>query len=278
MLELPCNYATIRFLPYRESGEFVNVGIVLHCPQTGFFDYKLVKGRCPRVTRFFPELRRDILPEALSALRAHLQHQRNEARLFRSSGPNDAAIAVAVFQQLLRRRESILHFAQAGTILSTDAAMTLEELYDHNVNRCFADARRYQEVEMTKRMGTLLRGWNLYGKFRKNHVVGDDRFRITLPFVHLENDLPLKAIKPLDLDRPQSTQVYDHGDAWIARFKRLAEFKSLPPRMIVPLRMPSHDQGDARAAADEVSESLQSGGVEVVSIDNQDQLHSLVAS
>jgi hypothetical protein len=32
-----CNYAIARFRPYRETAEFVNVGVVLLCPPTGFF-------------------------------------------------------------------------------------------------------------------------------------------------------------------------------------------------------------------------------------------------
>lgn len=30
MNELTCNYAPIRFQPYRETGEFVNIGVVVY--------------------------------------------------------------------------------------------------------------------------------------------------------------------------------------------------------------------------------------------------------
>lgn len=36
-LSIPCNYSVIRFLPYPESGELVNIGVVVNSPQTGFF-------------------------------------------------------------------------------------------------------------------------------------------------------------------------------------------------------------------------------------------------
>lgn len=32
MKKLICNYSVIRFLPYPETGEFVNVGILACCP------------------------------------------------------------------------------------------------------------------------------------------------------------------------------------------------------------------------------------------------------
>ncbi len=51
-----CNFAVVRFLPYPETEEFVNIGVVLACPQTGLFDYTLEKRRRDRITHFFPEM------------------------------------------------------------------------------------------------------------------------------------------------------------------------------------------------------------------------------
>ncbi len=36
-----CRYAVVQFAPYRETGEFANAGVVLMCPETGHFDFKL---------------------------------------------------------------------------------------------------------------------------------------------------------------------------------------------------------------------------------------------
>ena len=56
MTEVVCNYAVARFRPYREPGEFVNVGVVFVCPETGYFDYLFETSDCRRVMSFFPEL------------------------------------------------------------------------------------------------------------------------------------------------------------------------------------------------------------------------------
>lgn len=45
MMDVVCNYAVARFLPYRESGEFVNVEVVLACPQRGSVLYRPVPER-----------------------------------------------------------------------------------------------------------------------------------------------------------------------------------------------------------------------------------------
>ena len=44
------NYHVVRFLPYPETGEFVNVGVILFCPQLGFFDFKIETHRSRRAT------------------------------------------------------------------------------------------------------------------------------------------------------------------------------------------------------------------------------------
>ena len=51
-----CNYAVLRFLPYPETQEFVNIGVVLMCPELRWFDYRTETRRRDRVTGFFPEL------------------------------------------------------------------------------------------------------------------------------------------------------------------------------------------------------------------------------
>ena len=44
---LPCNFAVLRFRPYRETGEFVNIGVVLACPAARFFDFHVETQRNP---------------------------------------------------------------------------------------------------------------------------------------------------------------------------------------------------------------------------------------
>ena len=53
MNKLACRYAILKFLPYTETGEFANVGVVLACPATGFFGFKLETRRYARFTDFF---------------------------------------------------------------------------------------------------------------------------------------------------------------------------------------------------------------------------------
>src|SRR4051812_5999915 len=82
-MKLVCNFAPLRFLPYRETGEFVNVGVVVHCPQTDFFGFRAVPLRkTGRVTGFFPELEAKLFRKALQGMTKELERLRAAHRLF----------------------------------------------------------------------------------------------------------------------------------------------------------------------------------------------------
>lgn len=65
MNQFACRYAIVQFAPHVETGEFANVGVVLMCPQTGYFDFKLQTRKHKRVTDFFDELPRDVYLRAV---------------------------------------------------------------------------------------------------------------------------------------------------------------------------------------------------------------------
>ena len=141
MKDLASNYTIIRFLPYRETGEFVNVGVVIACPEIGFFDFKIAPKRLRRVKGFFPELDREILLTGVKAIEAMLKSHRNSGALLAEAHELDAKTkmqGVEEFRGLLRRRETLLHFSDPGAVLTDDPRRTLNELYDRFVNRAGA--------------------------------------------------------------------------------------------------------------------------------------------
>ena len=76
IMKYACQYAIVRFLPYAETGEFANVGIVLTCPQTGYFDFKLLK-RVSRISAFFEELDASIFRNVRKTFTAELTRLRS---------------------------------------------------------------------------------------------------------------------------------------------------------------------------------------------------------
>ena len=159
MRQVVCNYAPIRFLPYRELGEFVTVGVVLHCPQTDFFGYRLVSLRkTGRVTGFFPELDNQIFKASIIGVTRELERvQGNYGSTMGQVITMDLVQRqMRRFQELIRRREGLLHFGDPGTRLVQDPKIALGELFDHYVNRQFAHKKEYQEVSDDPGVITLI--------------------------------------------------------------------------------------------------------------------------
>ncbi|MEO6787822.1 MAG: DUF3037 domain-containing protein, partial [Chthoniobacteraceae bacterium] len=139
---IACNYAVVRFLPYPEAGEFVNVGVVVHCPVSGFFDYRLLDAkRTSRVNGFFPELQIEHYRDSLKHCDEELERMRGEVGIAGGTARQttlNPTVGVALFRELIRPRETVIRFSNAGTALAADPEALIQELFDRYVLRMFA--------------------------------------------------------------------------------------------------------------------------------------------
>jgi len=162
--KLACNYAILRFLPYPETEEFVNVGVVLACPAAHYFDFRMETQR-RRVTSFFPELNKEIFIQGRAAFRKELERVRG----FMDRASNESILSFAVqefnrsFLDVVKPRESIFRFSGVGTRLAQEPQEALDELFGHYVERLFAQRKEYQETEMISRLRTDLRQARIHG-------------------------------------------------------------------------------------------------------------------
>lgn len=246
-----CNYAVLRFRPYRETGEFVNLGVVLFAHAVPFFDFKLEMRRHRRVTDFFPEL--DVTRFCLARAAFRKELVRVKQLLLAPQDALDDQERLGVFRELVRPRESVFRFAETGTVLAANPAEKLDELFQRYVHRQFAQAADYQEVVMARRLGQILEANDLLKHYRRNAKVGNDLFHTRMAFVSEQHDaagVPQRAMKPLDLDRGEPTKIYDHGDAWIQRVKRLRQVGQAPAGLLFAVRCPTGDDKRVQAAGE----------------------------
>jgi hypothetical protein len=240
--EFACNYAIARFRPYRETGEFVNVGIVLLCPALGFFDCVFETRKHKRVTDFFPELDFLVFQAGLSGLLKELSRvtSKEAGQAPQLVFTKEAEARVAIFKELVRPREGIFHFGEVGTVLAAEPRAKLEELFNYYIKRQFARDREYQEIIMRRRLAEYLQKMNLARFYKQDQHIGNESYNVILPFVHFEGETARKAIKPLHLDKPLSTEIYRHGDAWIATVRRLRQMNRLPQEVLFAVKHPKH--------------------------------------
>ncbi len=135
-----CNFAIVRFLPYPETEEFVNLGVVVACPSQQYFDFRLENIKRDRVTGFFPELNADVLIKGRHLFQTELERVR-EGLKEKSGRQDEFAFSNEEFSRLfcevVKPRESLFRYSSIGIRLAETPAEALDYLYGHYVDRMF---------------------------------------------------------------------------------------------------------------------------------------------
>jgi len=262
--QLACHYSVVRFAPYPETDEFVNVGVVLACPALGYFDFKRADlRRRGRVGRFFPELDANIYSAAMHAWVDSLKDHRSVPVDGQTLNDCDRQRMRDVFKTMVRPRESILFYSEPRVILSDNPAATLDEIFGAYVERRFANAPEYQERVMCRRLQAVFREANLLQRYLLDEKVGNEDYQVRFPFVKraAPDVRPHQAIKALHLDRTNSTDIIRHADDWAGVVARLREFGTAPDELLFILRGPDNSNSVHGRAYDRVRQALDAASI-----------------
>lgn len=131
MIRTACSYSIARFLPYRDSGEFVNIGVLLACPPRGLLLKRFEERQGGRIRGFFPALDMGVYHAVRAAAETELERVGgNLAAAPGQTGVEElSASCLHAFRQIVRPRESILRFGETGVVMSDDPRATLEILF-----------------------------------------------------------------------------------------------------------------------------------------------------
>lgn len=272
MKKYVCQYAIVRFLPYLETGEFANVGIVMSCPDAGFFDFKLLT-HVRRITTFFEELDAGIYRRARGDFQQELRRIRNFLNP-QQGGAKDADLAHHLFAELTRPREVMMRFEGVRVVLVEDPAQQLEELFGYYVERNFA-TKTYQEQLLDKMVRKVLVDAKLDKQYQAETVGNADSYHAKFPFVLREGVQglrALKAIKPLHLAHADPAQIYDHGWAWLGKVQKLRALHVLPGRVLFPVQGPTEADGERFEMFQDIAGQLAANGVQVVATTQAEEI------
>lgn len=263
MNRFACQYAIIRFLPYAETGEFANVGVVLACPATGYFGARLMPTKkTGRITGFFEQLDKRIYREAMGYLKDELD--RVGALVCERGTTGHQAFVQQMFAGLTRPREALLRFGETRAILAEQPQDTLDKLFATVVERDFAD-KAYHDQILIRGVRDVLRKANLRDYFQEGDI-GNEDLHINVPFVYKRDGRAQLAIKPLDLAKEVPNLVYEVGGRWVDRVHRMQRHNLLPDRLLFTVNMPDARIDRVRKAADEIFSELRGKGVHSVPI------------
>jgi hypothetical protein len=255
MKELACHYAIARFLPYSDGGEFVNVGVIICCPSTGFLNFQIESRKRKRVTDFFPELAVEFYRDGLNAWREDLR------RIHLAS--NSTAEAAAYFAEAVKPKATAFRFGPVGSVLTTNPQEELESLFKRYVLRQYEETTAQPEVILRRQLSGILRDHHL-NIFYTEKRLGGEELPTVLPFVNWPQEMkrPFKAMKPLHFDRENPSDVYEHADYWIQRVKRLRKRNMWPEETLFAVQ-PPRKSGIVHRAYLEVEADLIALGIEV---------------
>lgn len=243
-----CNYSILRFLPYPETGEFVNIGIVL-IANNGDFRFKIEKKR-QRVTNFFPSL------DAKIFMRARKEIDIELARLsgFFTTNREDIAGLLSTFKHLIHPRETMMRFSDPGTMATENANQALSDLFDHYVKHSFA-TKEYQETVLERQLGKLLAASNLKQRYSEQKL-GSVDYPVKFPFVLMSGTEPVQALKPIHLGHDEPGKIIEHGDAWISKVRRLNSAGQLARDTLFIAGPPEEGRTKLLKAYKEIAEEL----------------------
>lgn len=252
MNKFACQYAVIRFLPYAETGEFANVGVALACPETGFFDTRLMAiQKTARITGFFDQLDKQVYRNAMTYLKQELNRI---TTLAQAQAAPSATLIRNIFCDMVRPREALLRFGDIRVILAEDPARTLDTLFATLVERDFAN-KAYNDRLLVSSIRDTLKKAGLRKYFHETRVGNDDLF-LRVPFVHERSGQPQLAIKPVDLAKNEANLVYRAGGLLTDQVRRLRKHHLLPEAMLFPLDLPEPSARSAWQAAREIMDEL----------------------
>lgn len=147
-------YTTLRYVHDVRTGEFLNVGVVLHAASLGRLEFKTCK-TFGRAKRMFSDLDGDAFHDAMRAVDRVLAAQARqpaEAALLAGDGN-----AVAIARQALPADDSTLQWSELGSDVSDDLTKALDRLYARMVMRHDTDTH-VAEIEDEVRAHERQRG------------------------------------------------------------------------------------------------------------------------
>ncbi|EON93064.1 hypothetical protein MARLIPOL_03490 [Marinobacter lipolyticus SM19] len=275
MTRLACQYAIVRFMPYIETGEFANVGILLWAPKNRYLGFKLLRKKHARITQFFEELDRGVYLKTMANLDAELCRVQGMLKdQIAEFGDKDREYGFhkGLFQELIRPRETIVRFSEQRAVLAENPERALTELYEHYVGRNFVTPE-YQETVLERGIKKLLEQRDLAKRFTKRRIE-DQLYRVTFPFVEQKDNEAIRVIKPLFLGQNESTAIIEHGGKWKLRVDQLRERDLLRGPVLFPVKGPEPSQvnGVRFEAFEEALANLAGDGIEIALHTEKDRI------
>jgi hypothetical protein len=259
-------FATIRFMPFAETQEFANVGILAFTPDGHFVDYKLAPTKFKRINEFFDDLDGQLYTCALNSFEGELKRIKNFCHTLQGKE------LVNFMGEVTRPREGIIVFGQLSAILTESPEKTLEALFNRYIGRNFQHQKEYREAQMVTALRKNLT--NLLPKevrYKETSLdVGYTAYKLPLVAISASK---IKAIKPLAFNQNTTLMLTEHGDRWISRVKHLLNAEVIKrENFLFAIEKPATKKDEFHQAFEVVYRSMKELGVEILPYSKQKEI------
>ncbi|KNE85448.1 MULTISPECIES: DUF3037 domain-containing protein [Aggregatibacter] len=217
-MKTPILYSFVRFLPFFESGEFVNIGLLMCEPNRKKLTYRLVKRNDPRVNHFFrnSKIFYDVQPIIDEQLKYIVD--RISVDTF-----NTNEEIINFFHSYTEQRDGLFQFSNAAVALVDNPMMKFDEIYERFIRSACVPSEN-QENRMIKHYREMFKNDQVLSLY-KSHLVQGGTAKFTLPLAIKDGNTPyiLKGIKPLAFDQSESASMIEHCDSWVAKINRASD-------------------------------------------------------
>ncbi len=161
-----CRYVVVRFLPYIDREEFVNVGVVTAFPELGKIDFKLELSHTKRVTDFFPEFSRHQFEDLAKRFYQTFNEIRDNCIATPLFG-TDATSFNSFFDHLVKPYDELFQFSKCRICLTDRPLQETEKMFARFVKQGSTESLPGHEEEMITRTPDQLKSHWLIDNFYK---------------------------------------------------------------------------------------------------------------
>ncbi|WP_051927693.1 DUF3037 domain-containing protein [Ruegeria halocynthiae] len=254
-------YTIVRYAPLSETGEFANIGVVLACPKSGYFNFELKTRKYARITHFFNGLDKNLYRAAASNLKLELKRMRyatlGEHGQMTLDFP-EASLPRLFLQELLRKREGVIRFSNARMSIAEDPDVELQRLYKYYVDKDFVTPM-YAEQIMEREIRGKLKKWHVSNDYVERRIT-DGVYGRRFPFVKISGDRAVSVIKPISLAQERPESIIEHANKWSFALKRFQKAGKLPTDIFLPVKQPVLQDSTRNDAYHEALQMLRNTG------------------
>jgi hypothetical protein len=212
------SYVILRYVHDIGSGEFINVGVAILCPDDCYAS-ALCRPTYGRISKVFPDMNK----EYFKAQMRHIQAQFEELgdRLSSELPLESSGTIEKLAHGILPADDSSLQWSPIGFGTTADPAATLDHLFDRYIMR-YEDAagrERRTNDDVWRSFRRTLESRQLLQHFESRRVaVADD----AIEFEHCWQNGILHCLEPVSFDLADADGIRDKAHRWLGRITSIS--------------------------------------------------------